>query len=130
MKQLGIVTSVDGESVSTQLRPLLELVYDEIARRPPDLISLKTSLEKLLSYLSTSEGRTNANCCATDHFFLLKEGWEARWDHLPASFKDILSDIGGVLHDAVKVPQIAENFESTPEQLLERLRSINTEKKS
>jgi hypothetical protein len=70
------------------------------------------------------EGRTNANCCATDHFFLLREGWETDWEHLPDSFGDIVGDIGGSLHDTVIAPKIANDFQSTPEQLLERLQAI------
>ncbi len=37
---------------------------------------------------------------------------------------DVLGDVGGALHDTVKVPEIAENFDSTPEQLLARVRQF------
>ncbi|MBW8034800.1 MAG: hypothetical protein FVQ79_03885 [Planctomycetes bacterium] len=124
MAHLKITTSVEGEAVSLKLRPLLEAVYDEIKRRPANLHRLKASLERLLIFLGTPEGRTNANCCATDCFFLLREGWETGWDYLPDSFSDILDDMAGALHDSVKAPEVASNFESTPEQLFERLQSI------
>jgi hypothetical protein len=74
--------------------------------------------------LASPEGRSNANCSATDNFFLLREGWETDWDHLPGSFGDILGDMGAALHDTVEAPEIARNFESTPEQLLERIQAI------
>ncbi len=51
-------------------------------------------------------------------------GWDVDWSHLPESVQDILGDLGGALHDTVKYPKIAENFESTPEQLLDRVRRI------
>ena len=124
MAQLKIDRSVDGEAVSPELRPLLEAVYNEIARRPANLNGLWESLDRLLVYLASPMGRTNSNCWAANNFFLLCEGWETDWDHLPNSFGDILGDMAKALHDTVEAPEIARNFESTPEQLLERLRAI------
>ncbi|MCC6547948.1 hypothetical protein IT570_12350, partial [Candidatus Sumerlaeota bacterium] len=51
--------------------------------------------------------------------------WPEGWGHLPESFGEILNDMGGALHDTVTAPEIAQNFESTPEQLLERVRKIS-----
>jgi hypothetical protein len=39
---------------------------------------------------------------------------------------EVLSDMGGALHDTVSNPEIAENFDSTPELLLDRLRLKGT----
>jgi hypothetical protein len=50
------------------------------------------------------------------------EAWDA--DELPESFVEILSDMSGALHDTVSAPDIAANFESTPDQLLERARRL------
>jgi hypothetical protein len=44
---------------------------------------------------------------------------------LPEGYQDLLGDIGGGLHDTVSAPDVAENFESTPEQLLERLERLD-----
>jgi hypothetical protein len=50
--------------------------------------------------------------------------WDA--DQLPEPFVDILNDMGSALHDTVSAPLIAANFQSTPEQLLERARRLLT----
>ena len=114
-----------GESVSPELRPLLRAVYSSILLAPTDLVSLKRSLEQLLEFLG-SKGRTNANCWATDMFFGLCEGWEHDWtaQNLPDDFHDLLSLMGQALHDTVKSPNIASNFDCLPEQLLTRVRSL------
>jgi len=93
-------------------------VFDAANRH--DLRELKPALESLLSFLS-AEGRTDANCCATDAFFSAVEG---QWLELPDEYRKLLSDLGGVLHDAVHAPHIASTFECLPEQLLDRVRRI------
>ena len=124
MPDLVIQTNHEGEPVSSRLRPLLLAVYDELKRQPTNLPTLRGALEELLVFLASPEGRTNANCWAADLFFALGEGWEIEeWD-IPDAYGDILGDMSGALHDTVESPEIAENFESTPEQLLARLRSI------
>jgi hypothetical protein len=35
--------------------------------------------------------------------------------------------MAGALHDTCSAPVVARNFDSTPEQLFERLRRVNTE---
>ena len=55
-------------------------------------------------------------------FEQLYEVWDG--DELPQPFVDILADMSGVLHDTVSAPDITANFESTPEQLLERARRL------
>ena len=37
---------------------------------------------------------------------------------------DILGDMGSALHDTVQTPEMAENFDCTPEQLLTRLHAF------
>ena len=113
----------NGEPVSPELKPLLLAVYSELVVRPPHLERLRSSLEALLVFLSSPEGRTNANCWAADLFFAIGDGWEIEgWD-VPDAFGDILGDMAGALHDTVESPEVAENFDSTPEQLLARLRA-------
>ena len=115
----------DGESVSPELRPLLQGVYRDTLSAPPDLVSLKNNLEELLEFL-VAKGRTNANCWATDMFFMLSEGWERDWTEqdLPAEFHDVLALMGEALHDTVQAPQVAANFDCLPEQLLVRVRNL------
>jgi hypothetical protein len=115
----------DREAVSSDLRPLLERVYSSVLAVPTNLQTLKDSLIDLLEYLS-GVGRTNANCWAVDLFFCLSEGWERDWteQNLPDDFHDVLSLMGQALHDTVRTPKIAENFDCLPEQLLERVRRL------
>ena len=115
----------DGEAVSPELEPLLRGVYSDILAIPPDLQSLKKSLTALLQYLNV-QGRTNANCWAVDLFFCSSEGWERDWteQNLPDDFHDVLALMGQALHDTVRTPKIAENFDCLPEQLLERVQRL------
>ena len=124
MPEPVVQMSHEGEPVSPRLRPLLLAVYNELKGRPTNLALLRRALDDLLVFLASSEGRTNANCWAADLFFTLGEGWDIEgWD-VPDEYGDILGDMSGALHDTVQSPEIADNFESTPEQLLARLRAI------
>jgi hypothetical protein len=115
----------DGEPVSPRLRPLLEAVYRQSLAHPIDSVKLKKSLEELLLFLS-GEGRSNANCWATDLFFARSERWERDWSeqNLSEGFHDVLAMMGEALHDTVQTPEIAKNFGCLPEQLLERVRQL------
>ena len=115
--------SYNGEPASTELRPLLLAVYQQLQDRPTDIPGLAASLLNLLSFLASPAGRTNANCQVAGSFFLLGQGWAVEgWDHVPEPLGDIIAEIGMSLHDTVSSPEIAENFDGTPEQLLVRLR--------
>jgi hypothetical protein len=125
MKYPSVLTSVDNERVSPELAPLLHTAYRSIQGDAPHLADLHSALRDLLKFLSSKNGRTNANCSATDSFFLdLDDKWEGTREQLPEPYQDLLGDIGGSLHDTVSAPETAENFDSTPEQLLERLERL------
>jgi hypothetical protein len=115
-----IISKRDGELVSPAITPLLEGVYEEIKKQSPSQ-QVASALHLLLSFLSSPVGRTNANCWAVDLFFMVSDGWECEWDHLDEELQDIIGDIAGALHDTVQAPEIARDFDSTPEQLLQRL---------
>ena len=125
---LSIAGDRGGESVAKELKPLLRDVYTNVLFQPANLTSLKTSLIALLEFLS-GPGRTNANCWAVDLFFCLSEGWERDWTEqvLPDDFHDVLALMGQALHDTIKAPDIAENFDCLPEQLLERAKRCRDE---
>lgn len=110
--------------VSPQLRELLHCVYDRIVEQPSDPRGLKLAFEALFVYLSSLDGRTDANCTVTDSFFSDAERWNDDFGHLPQNFRELIGDIGGALHDTVHAPSIAMTFGSLPEQLLERTRQI------
>jgi hypothetical protein len=113
-----------AKGVSQKLRPLLSLIYNQIHEFPVNLSILKESLVALTSFLSQPEHCTDENCKAVDLFFTAGDHWDARWGSLPEEYQLILDDIGGCLHDNVSAPKIAENFESTPKQLLERVKKL------
>lgn len=106
------------------LRPLVERLHQCLTSRPVDSPALKTALVGVLEFLASAKGRTDANCRAVDYFLAQDEAWDA--DQLPEPFVDILADMSSALHDTVTAPVIATNFQSTPEQLLERARRLLT----
>ena len=117
-----IALSHEGEPVSSELPPLLAALRDAILRPVVDLGVLTAALRNVLEFLASPRGRTNANCWAADLFCMYPENWDGRgFEHLPVAIAELLGDMGGALHDTVQAPEIAENFDSTPEQLLARL---------
>ena len=118
-----------GQDVSEGLTDLVSLVCREIDRRPTDLPALRDRLEALLAFLASPSGRTDPNCRAVDVFFCMPKdfGWTTDWEHLPEAVQEILADLGGALHDTIGAPEIARSCESTPEQLLDRVRRLNGE---
>jgi hypothetical protein len=102
---------------SRELEELLRNVYE--AMRDPQ--SLQVSLEALLVFLASDEGRTDANCSVTYYFV---SAAETRWHDAPAALRAILDDMSGTLQDSIHAPNIARTFEATPEQLLTRLRRV------
>ena len=116
-----VLEQFDGEPVSRELAPLLTDVYMEVQRASADFRALREALRKLLEFLASHAGRTNANCVAVDSFFMHSDRWSRDWADLPDAYQEVFADLGGALHDTVSSPAIAENFESTPEQLLQRV---------
>ncbi len=106
--------------VSRRLEPLVRAIYVDLSNDHGVMV-LKSDLERLLSFLASDEGRTDANCCAVDRFF---NKCKHLWSDLPLALPKILDDMSGTLHDAIYAPAIAHNFDSLPEQLLQRLRQI------
>ncbi len=86
-----------------------------------DAGALRGALERLLIFLSSDAGRTDANCSCTDAFI---SSTESEWNGAPEELRAILDDMGGTLHDSVYAPNIARTFDATPEQLLERVRAL------
>ena len=117
---ITILSEREGELVDPAVGPLLESVYEEIRKKSPSQ-HVASALHLLLLFLSSPIGRTNANCWAADLFFLVSDGWECDWDYLDEDLQDIIGDIAGTLHDTIQAPEIAQDFDSTPEQLLQRI---------
>ena len=104
------------------LGPLLRKLHRELQRMPIDLPTLRAAIITVLEFLVSPRGRTDSNCRAVDSFLMHDETWDG--DRLPEQYVGVLSDMGGALHDTIIAPDIAANFESTPEQLLERARRL------
>ncbi|HVG22979.1 MAG TPA: hypothetical protein VND45_02395 [Thermoanaerobaculia bacterium] len=107
-------TAARFRRTSRELEPLLHDVYTAFG----DDDALAAALERVLVFLTSSAGRTDANCSVTDQFI---SAAETLWRE--SSLAAILDDMGGTLHDAVYAPNVAKTFEATPEQLLERIRN-------
>jgi|SRR3954465_487274 hypothetical protein len=122
---LAVALSPKYGAVAPRLKPLLQDVYSSIQSTPLNLPTLKEGLEHLLTFLA-GEGRTNANCWATDLFFMSSEGWERDWSELklPEDFQEVLARIGEALHDTVQAPEVAANFGCLPEQILDLVRRL------
>jgi len=116
-------TSLRFRHASRELEPLLHAVYDAMSEQPAEPAALREALEALLVFLASESGRTDANCSVT-HAFI--ETTEERWNAVPGELRTILDDMSGALHESIYAPQIARTFESTPEQLLDRVRAIRS----
>jgi len=114
------------ETISPQLRQLILDVHNKLIDMAQNTQDIKTSIEYLMTFLASPEGRTNAICEATDLYFCLHNDFGFGWDHLPEELQFILDDIGGQLHDTFTAPEIALNFDSTPEQLLMRIKQYKS----
>jgi len=120
----GYIKYCKNKGASPALRTLLSVVYNHIHASSLELPLLKNSLFNLVSFLCQPKNRSHTNCLAVDLFFTMDDHWKLRWEHLPKEYQLVLDDIGGNLHDAVSAPNIAENFNSTPEQLLKRIQQL------
>lgn len=104
------------------LTPLMRRLRECLMFADLDLPALKTAMLAVLEFLCSAQGRTDANCSAVDMFLMVDDAWLS--DRLPEAYQDILADMGGALHDTVTAPHIAENCDSTPEQLLARAHTL------
>jgi hypothetical protein len=104
---------------------MVEELRDALTAETIDLRQVVQRLDALLQYLCSPEGRMDANCRFVDSFFMEHDSWAEQG--LPAPLHDIFADMAGALHDTCSAPNIARNFDSTPEQLLARVRNVKTE---
>jgi hypothetical protein len=107
------------QQADATLQPLMQSVRDALFASPLDRAAIKGSLIALLEYLSSPAGRTDDNCRAVDSFFSLDD--DLPLERLPDSLQDVFAHMHA-LHDTIAAPDTAENFSSTPEQLLELAR--------
>jgi hypothetical protein len=115
---------MESKITSPKLNKLINEVRILLIEQPANLPAIKSSLETLLLFLTSPTGLTDQNCRETDLFFCLNEENGFSWKHLPEEYQLIFDDIGMQLHDTIKTPEIAKKFDSTPEQLLARIRML------
>jgi len=87
--------------------------------------NLVSAMEKLLLWLNHPENNTDSNCKQIDYFISVEIMPEKRFEEIPENIRSILFDMGATLHDTHTSPEIAENFESTPAQLLARVQKVD-----
>ena len=121
---LRVPTSIDGEPVAEAVRSHLEAIRDVLNAHGAHRERLKHALLDLVEFLASPSGRTNANCVAVDSVFTYQLGDHPALEDVPDDLGEIMFDLGGALHDTFSAPHVAENFDSTPEQLLRRLRAL------
>ena len=115
---------VEGEIPSPMLHPLLVEFYESIIETPSELQRVKMALINLLAFLSTSGGRTNANCSIVNNFVLIDDHWERNWNELPEKYTDVIELMADALHDTISDPDIPINFGCTPEHKLEQAKQL------
>ena len=93
---------------------------DECTKRPLDRAGILRALENVLAYLVLPENNSDANCKRADLFVTLEIDEIVEFDP-PDDVGRILHDMM-ILHDTHTAPEIAKNFEATPDRLLERTR--------
>jgi hypothetical protein len=118
------IADVRLKDADPRARELVMIIMQALNNNVIDLVLLKNSLMALFEYLSSENGRSDANCRAVDAFFMFDNTWAER--KLPEPFQDIFGDMSGALHDSISAPEIAENFDSTPEALLIRAKQLRT----
>ncbi len=82
------------------------------------------TLELILLWLSNPQNNTNENCQKIDSFVAYEIIPQKEYEAIPEDIKVILFDIGASLSDTHTSPEVAVNFESTPSQLLERVKKL------
>ena len=110
--------------VYLELQSLITNLEAALQESPQEKQNVKAAIIGVLDFLCSTEGRTAANCETAGLFLLLAEERGTGGSGLPDLYQSILIDMGYQLHDTFGAPAIAENFRSTPEQLLQRAKQL------
>ena len=82
------------------------------------------ALDTLLTWLTNPKNNNDNNCREIDYFVAYDIVGTPQYEKLPADIQEIIFDIGSSLSDTFTAPKVANNFLSTPEQLLNRIRKL------
>ncbi len=105
------------------IEDLLDNLNQACASRDVSKAEVKAAIEGVLEWLIDPNHNTEENCRKISMFVTTQISSEAI-DRLPKEIQDLLFDMGAALYDAYRDRPISENFESTPEQLLKRVRQL------
>ena len=83
-----------------------------------------SAMYNLILWLNKPENNTNSNCRFVDSFIAYEISPNPENKEIPEDINAILFDMGATLHDTHTSPAIAENFDSTPALLLERIQKL------
>ncbi len=83
-----------------------------------------SAMYNLISWLNKPENNTDSNCRFVDSFVSYEISLNPWNKQIPEDINAILFDMGATLHDTHTSPEIAENFDSTPALLLERIQKL------
>jgi hypothetical protein len=105
------------------LEQLLQALKDKYFREPIDEVAALRAMEGVLAFLVQPENNTDANCQRADLFVTMDmdDVRSIQGPDVPDELGRILFDMMG-LHDTHTAPDVAENFQATPDILLARTR--------
>jgi hypothetical protein len=110
-----------------KVRSALKQLSQSLANQRPDPLAIALAVECLLSALLSTTGyrRRRAHrliATTTMRELYLREGTWARVRSLPEPLATIVEDVVMLLDDSIRAPEVAESFDATAGQLLNRVR--------
>jgi hypothetical protein len=115
---------MDSAPIDSQVAVYLRAIHEAVRMHPLPIHDVRHGAARLLQYLASAEGRTDANCRTVDLALMNDEVLWSRIEEIESvdpALADVLRDMSSALHDTIGAPAVATNFDSTPEQLLSRL---------
>lgn len=107
-----------------ELNKLLDQLKDKTLSPNISKEQVLSILEQILEWLNDPLNNTDDNCKKIDYFVAYEIVPQKEFELIPDDLRGILFDLGATLSDTHTAPEVAENFESTPEQLLKRVRKL------
>ena len=105
------------------LEELLSALKEQCEKRPVDGVGILRAVEGVLGFLVVPENNTDENCRRVDSFVTF-EILDGLIEFGPADDVGRIVEDMMLLHDTHTAPDVAENFQSTPEMLLGRTREL------
>jgi hypothetical protein len=110
-------------NAKSEIDLLLQRWEQSLKEDPLDEKNVLLATEAVLVFLSDPATDTHENCTKVDAFVCLHVV-DVDISNIGPDLQGIIGDMGQALHDTHTHPEIAINFQSTPQQLLARLHAI------